>query len=297
MLKDFLELDYKSPGSAERQKELFKGLEIMEDEEFCSKHMGQHPVVYLPFKELEGFMDTRQLLEEGNDVFMTMAFVELAQWLFRHCKREVAVIVDDYDAPLNQAHALGFDEEFKYRFGGMLAFLKYEHSPCPFFGIWLAGEHEAAKRALEEQANNFLPNTVLSQNLDFTDIFGFTRDEAAGLLKRLNLEDRLEDLRSLCGGYRWGRGEILSTSGTMRYLTTAKAQGNGAIQGALPDASPAGKAPAPAAQGSVAEPLPATLPAASCPDEDAKAREAAFRRRARNLCEWRSAQVQDLMGN
>ena len=45
-LRYFLETDYEHPGDTSKQRELFKGLKILEDQDFCEKHMGQHPVVF-----------------------------------------------------------------------------------------------------------------------------------------------------------------------------------------------------------------------------------------------------------
>ena len=44
-IRHFLELSYEKPGDTSRQQELFRGLRVMEDSEFCEKHMGQHHVL------------------------------------------------------------------------------------------------------------------------------------------------------------------------------------------------------------------------------------------------------------
>ena len=53
-LRRFLEIDFQNPGDASRQQELFRGLKVMEDTEFCGEHMGRHPVVSLSLKDADG---------------------------------------------------------------------------------------------------------------------------------------------------------------------------------------------------------------------------------------------------
>ena len=52
-LRSFFEMNYENPGDTSAQRELFKGLDVMKDEEFCSEHMGQYPVVSLSLKETD----------------------------------------------------------------------------------------------------------------------------------------------------------------------------------------------------------------------------------------------------
>ena len=53
-LRYFLEMDYQHPGDTSRQQELFRGLKVMEDREFCEQHMGRYPVVSLSLKDTDG---------------------------------------------------------------------------------------------------------------------------------------------------------------------------------------------------------------------------------------------------
>ena len=53
-LRRFLEIDFQNPGDTSRQQELFRGLKVMEDTEFCGEHMGRHPVVSLSLKDADG---------------------------------------------------------------------------------------------------------------------------------------------------------------------------------------------------------------------------------------------------
>ena len=54
MLRHFLEMDYQNPGDTSRQQELFRGLKVMDDREFCEEHMGRYPVVSVSLKSADG---------------------------------------------------------------------------------------------------------------------------------------------------------------------------------------------------------------------------------------------------
>ncbi len=54
MLKYFFEMNYDNPSDISATVELFKGLDISKDTEFCKQHMGQYPVISLSLKEIKG---------------------------------------------------------------------------------------------------------------------------------------------------------------------------------------------------------------------------------------------------
>ncbi len=54
MLKYFFEMNYENPSDISVTVELFKGLDISKDTEFCKQHMGQYPVIFLTLKEVKG---------------------------------------------------------------------------------------------------------------------------------------------------------------------------------------------------------------------------------------------------
>ena len=53
-LRHFLGMDYQNPGDTSRQQELFRGLRVMDDREFCERHIGRYPVVSVSLKSADG---------------------------------------------------------------------------------------------------------------------------------------------------------------------------------------------------------------------------------------------------
>ena len=54
MFESFLKISESNPGDSSLQKELFKGLKILEDKEFCEKYMGRFPVIFISLKDVGG---------------------------------------------------------------------------------------------------------------------------------------------------------------------------------------------------------------------------------------------------
>lgn len=54
MFESFLKISESNPGDTSLQKELFKGLKILEDKEFCEKYMGRFPVIFISLKDVGG---------------------------------------------------------------------------------------------------------------------------------------------------------------------------------------------------------------------------------------------------
>ena len=54
MFESFLKINPDKPFDTPKQLELFKGTKILEDKEFCSKFMGQYPVIDITLKDVDG---------------------------------------------------------------------------------------------------------------------------------------------------------------------------------------------------------------------------------------------------
>ena len=71
-LRSFLEMDCQHPGDTSLHEELFQGLKVMEDREFCEQHMGQYPVVALSLKDTDG-INFRNACDLLGDIICRLA--------------------------------------------------------------------------------------------------------------------------------------------------------------------------------------------------------------------------------
>ena len=54
MFESFLQINPEKPFDTSVQQKYFEGTKILEDKEFCSKFMGQYPVISVSLKDVDG---------------------------------------------------------------------------------------------------------------------------------------------------------------------------------------------------------------------------------------------------
>ena len=131
-------------------KDLFKGLKIMEQDEKYTSKLGYYPVIYITLKDvqdrnyenmllnlktavLDMYQEHRYLLDSEkvypeekekirdilfgreDEVALKNSLKELSKYLNRHYDKPVMLFVDEYDVPLQNAYVEGFyDEAVKF---------------------------------------------------------------------------------------------------------------------------------------------------------------------------------------
>ncbi len=227
-LKYFLEMDYDNPGDTSKPRELFKGLKVSEDQEFCEANMGRHPVVSISLK------DAGQTTFQSSRRMLAMAVWKLSnqyEWLKNSPKlndgekeflndlldRKLLCRGDDESDGVLQSslsmlcqllhHHCGlkpvllideYDVPLQYAamnhfYDQMIAIIK------PLFSVLLKTNPDVSKgiltgclRATKEGIftglNNYTVNSVLTQNRILCTAFGFTPDEVKEMLSCFGLE-------------------------------------------------------------------------------------------------------------
>ena len=129
-------------------KELFEDLKIMEQEEKYTSKFGYYPVIYITLKDVQGknyenmllalktelveiFMDHINLLKseklldiekemfntilnlKANEVELQNAIKLLSRLLYKEYEKNVMLLVDEYDVPLQNAYVEGYYEDAK----------------------------------------------------------------------------------------------------------------------------------------------------------------------------------------
>ncbi len=161
MMRRFFEIDPANPGHSEANARLFAGLKILEDQSFCDRFMGQHPVVFVSFKDVEDnnfsdayqvlarrfartalefayLQDSPRLLPQEKEQFaryMDVAYLrdlahkddvksflcDLVTCLGKHYGRKVILLIDEYDVPLAKAAAQGYYKDMIPLIRGLLS--------------------------------------------------------------------------------------------------------------------------------------------------------------------------------
>ncbi|MCI8471076.1 MAG: AAA family ATPase [Clostridia bacterium] len=235
-------------------KELFKGLKIMEQEEKYTSKLGNYPVIYMTLKDVQDrnyenmlldmktevlnvyqeyryLLDSEKIYEEEkekikeilfgreDEVALKNSIRELTKYLNRHHGKPVMLLVDEYDVPLQNAYVEGYYEEaikfFKTFYG-----ITFKDNPYLEKTI-ITGVSRVAKESIFSGANNFKVFTVLDN--EFSDDFGITSEEMEKVEEDFQIEEDREEIKKLYDGYTIGNTQgIYNPWSILNYLTDRK---------------------------------------------------------------------------
>ena len=245
MLRYFFDCDKKD------SKELFEGLNIMEQGEKYTSKLGAYPCIYMTLKDvnvpsyermvtgfksavLDAYREHRYLLNSDkiyddekariNDILyiredeeqLIKSIKELSGYLYRHYEKPVILFIDEYDVPIQTAYVEGYYEQ-------AIKFLKtfygttFKDNPYLEKTV-LTGVSRVAKESIFSGANNFKVFTVLDN--EFADDFGITSEEMDKVIEDFDVEDEKEEIKKWYDGYRVGNVEgIYNPWSILNYLT------------------------------------------------------------------------------
>ena len=245
MLKNFFDIR-----GAEENKKLFDSLYIEKSPVFAEQ--GKYPVIFISFKGLIGdtleklidslkvkisklFAEYRDLIEK-LDKFDTALFekmilrediseaelseslLTLTDILYRYYKKQVIVLIDEYDAPLTYAYGQGYYKEavdfFKTLYGNVL-----KTNSNLKMGV-LTGAIRVAQAGIFSYLNNIETHTILDEAYD--EYFGLLENEVENILIEYKSEDKLEDVKSWYDGYKFGNMEVYNPWSILRYVKYKK---------------------------------------------------------------------------
>lgn len=222
----------------ESNQDIFSGLSVMNDAE-AKPWMNSYPVIFLTFKDIDGlsFEDAIDMLSsklsalyQGYDIIDDIRTEEeetvykaiynsngsiseikrsleiLARLLNRHYKRNVIMLFDEYDVPLDKAEKNGYYREMLDVIRAMLLSVLKD---CPYTekGI-LTGCLRISKESLFTGLNNLAVYSVTGD--EYATTFGFTEAEVNKLLEDAGLQDKSELMKAWYDGYSIG-GKSLYT--------------------------------------------------------------------------------------
>ncbi len=216
-------------------RQLFEGLAIADDAE-AMQHFGAYPTIAMTFKDLHADSwescqikvqslisrlfhkykdriqpDTYQqrLIQEYLDRRAPIALVEealrlLSDLLYQSTGKKVFLLIDEYDAPIQDGHFYGFYDKIvafcRGFFGPVLKDYPYLHK-----GV-LTGVLRIAQESLFSGLNNIQVSTVLDQG--YSNHFGFTEVEVKKIIEDYELGDQESEIRNWYNGYRIGASTL-----------------------------------------------------------------------------------------
>ena len=239
MLKYFFDVR-----ESEENRELFNGLDI-EKSKYIDEQ-GKYPTILISLKSIKyetweesleqlkslisnlynEFEYIRESLNESeielfNDIWFKKengeyanSLKKLTSFLYKYYKKEVILLIDEYDIPLITAHKYGYYDEiinfYKIFLGEALKTNQYLK-----MGV-LTGIIRVIRTGIFSDLNNLKVYSILEKK--YSEFFGFTEEEVKEALQSFDIEEELVNVRYWYDGYKFGNSELYNPWSIINFL-------------------------------------------------------------------------------
>ena len=239
MLKYFFDVR-----ESEENRELFNGLDI-EKSKYIDEQ-GKYPTILISLKSIKyetweesleqlkslisnlynEFEYIRESLNESeielfNDIWFKKengeyanSLKNLTSFLYKYYKKEVILLIDEYDIPLITAHKYGYYDEiinfYKIFLGEALKTNQYLK-----MGV-LTGIIRVIRTGIFSDLNNLKVYSILEKK--YSEFFGFTEEEVKEALQSFDIEEELVNVRYWYDGYKFGDSELYNPWSIINFL-------------------------------------------------------------------------------
>ena len=244
MLEKFFSVNYAG------RTELFEGLFIWDSEKYRDLQ-GTYPVIGLSFANVKdrnyktargkicqilsnlysqnNFLLETELLDKKereffdrvtadmDDVTATLAIHQLSLYLSRYYKKNVIILLDEYDTPMHEAYVNGYWEELA-AFTRSMFNSSFKTNPY-LERAFMTGITRASRESIFSDLNNLEVVTTTSNK--YADAFGFTEKEVFAALDELGLSDKKQEVKIWYDGFTFGKmTDIYNPWSIINYLDT-----------------------------------------------------------------------------
>ena len=235
-----------------KREELFEGLSVWEDEKF-RKLQGTYPVISLSFANIKeqnyetarrklchifsnlysqyDFLLEGSLLNEKekrffdsvsvdmDDVTATLSLHQLSLYLSRYYGKNVLILLDEYDTPMQEAYVHGYWEEMT-AFTRSLFNAAFKTNSCLERAL-MTGITRVSRESIFSDLNNLKVVTTTSDK--YADSFGFTEEEVFAALEEFELPERKQEVKRWYDGFTFGsQTDIYNPWSILNYLDTKR---------------------------------------------------------------------------
>ena len=236
----------------EENRKLFNNLDI--EKSVYIKEQGQYPVIFISMKgikditweeaksslkilisklysEFKYLLDNldefdlprfkKYLLADIDFANLKNALEFLTRVLYEKHKKEVILLIDEYDSPLISAYEHNYYDEainfFKVFYGEALKTNDYLK-----MGI-ITGIIRVIKAGIFSDLNNLRVYSILDKQ--YSDFFGFTEKEVEKMLIDFNIEYNLPEVKSWYDGYKFGDTEVYNPWSILNFVQNRELEG------------------------------------------------------------------------
>ena len=246
MVETFFSVNYAG------REDIFKDLSIWQEEKY-QKLQGTWPVISLSFADIKGFdfitvrKQICQLIKDLYDKFdflLSEGFIKkgelefytkvsssmenyvavhslrmLSLYLSRYYKKNVIILLDEYDTPMQEAYVCGYWEELAGFIRGLFN-STFKTNPYLERAI-LTGITRISKESIFSDLNNLEVVTTTSEKYESS--FGFTQEEVSKALEEYGLSGQQEKVKDWYDGFTFGRlTDVYNPWSIINYLEKKK---------------------------------------------------------------------------
>ncbi len=247
MMEYFFSVKHSGKGS------LFEGLSIWDYEEYkCLQ--GTYPVISFSFANIKerdytsarkkicqiltglysenyflldsGILDDKEqeffgkISADMDDVEATLAVHQLCLYLSRYYGKNVIILLDEYDTPMQEAYVNGYWDEMVEFIRGLFN-ATFKTNPYLERAI-MTGITRVSKESVFSDLNNL--EVVTTTSGKYADVFGFTEEEVFKALEEFGLSDKKMNVKIWYDGFSFGSlSDIYNPWSIINYLDKKKA--------------------------------------------------------------------------
>ena len=213
--------------------DLFEGLSIWEEEKY-RQLQGTYPVIFLSFGSVKAdnlteakiqikqeiaalYEENRYLLkkdilsdnernlynrttEQMDDTTAQKAIRNMAAWMHRYYGKNVIILLDEYDTPMQEAYLQGYWDEFT-SFIRSLFNATFKTNSYLERAI-MTGITRVSKESIFSDLNNLRVVTTTSDI--YAECFGFTEPEVFAALDEFGMSNKKDDVKQWYDGFNFG---------------------------------------------------------------------------------------------
>ena len=233
----------------EDNRELFNGLSVSNQEDIMA-HCNQYPIIYISFKDVKeqnfelslekmkrlignefkkhyksiisSDIDSidRQRVEkiislDASYADYSNSFKFLSNLLTIAYNQKCIVLIDEYDTPIQTGFLQGYYEKIVGFFKTFMGAVLKDNDRYIYKAV-LTGILRISKESIFSDLNNIKVYTLL--NSEFSDKFGFTKDETQKMLSDYNLSNQFKEVNRWYNGYTIGNRAIFNPWSLLNYV-------------------------------------------------------------------------------
>lgn len=249
MLKTFFELEMDSKGNVIDNSHYFEGMKIAEAGECYMNQQGKYPVISLSLKSAkqpdfdmayqcmiqdiayeydrhryvllgEALSDADKAIytsimeRKGEKAQYATSLKFLAECLKKYHGRNVVILIDEYDVPLENAYFRGFYNQMIDFVRSLFESALKTNDSLEFAVI--TGCLRISRESIFTGLNNLEVISVLNEN--YSEYYGFTESEVKEMLRTYGLEEKLQEVKQWYDGYLFGNTEVYNPWSVINYV-------------------------------------------------------------------------------